>query len=206
MSDRPEAGRRRANSFDNEAPRAADRERLGRASATKKRERHGASVELRKTVLLAATHDTTGARGRVRAQVEISANNPANCGIPERHSLRLGDPRTRLKRRDPIREGTSCSPRSGATTPTTRTSWRSTSAPCAASSKRTARASSTPSAGSATDSTRDEDRLALRPRHPYHPRRARDRPRRRCDCGHSRLPRQARRRPPQPTGQGRRVR
>jgi hypothetical protein len=67
-----------------------------------------------KTVLLAATYDTTGARGRVRAQVEISANNPANCGIRERHSLRLGDPRTRLKRRDPIREGTADRSRSRA--------------------------------------------------------------------------------------------
>jgi hypothetical protein len=32
------------------------------------------------------------------------------------------------------------------------------------------RASSTPSAASATASTRDEDRLAPRPRHPHHPR------------------------------------
>jgi hypothetical protein len=43
-------------------------------------------VELRKTVLLAATDDTTGARGRVRAQVEVVADNLAHCGKNERLS------------------------------------------------------------------------------------------------------------------------
>src|SRR5207244_6317186 len=97
------------------------------------------------------------------------------------------------------------SPTSGATPPTTPTSSRSISAPSVASSKRTAPVSSTQSVASVTGSTRYEDRLAPRSRHPHHPRRARDRAGRRGDRGHTRLPRQARRRPPHEAGRGRRV-
>ena len=95
MSGRPEGGRRQTNSRDKGRLERQIAKVSGERFRHKERERHGAgaSIELRtsKTVLLAATYHATGERGRVRAQVEIAAGNPAT------RILGLGAPRkTRL--------------------------------------------------------------------------------------------------------------
>jgi hypothetical protein len=84
MSDRPKAGV--AGQTASTTRRLERQIAKGSDELPPQRKERGRALQRNcaKTVLLAATCDTTGARGRLRAKVEISANNPASCGIPER--------------------------------------------------------------------------------------------------------------------------